>query len=84
MFIHGFHRARLESLHVHALVTEIVLQLDRFEEDLNISRVQLYAPKPTQPAVQLGPTTPISPQEKEAARKRALEMLARCRAEYGL
>ena len=69
---------------VGALKLSNLLQLDRFEEDINISRVQLYAPKPTQPAVQLGPTTPISPQEKEAARKRALEMLARCRAEYGL
>ena len=65
---------------VGALKLSNLLQLDRFEEDLNISRVQLYAPKPTQPA----PSTPISPQEKEASRQRALQMLARFRAQHGL
>src|SRR6266404_219434 len=35
---------------VGALKLSNLLQPDRFEEDLNISRVQLYAPKPSSPA----------------------------------
>lgn len=35
---------------VGALKLSNLLQLDRFEEDLNISRVQLYAPKPVHPS----------------------------------
>ena len=35
---------------VGALKLSNLLQIDRFEEDLNISRVQLYAPKPSKPA----------------------------------
>jgi hypothetical protein len=66
---------------VGALKLSNLLQLDRFEEDLNISRVQLYAPKPSSPAPP--PPAPSSPQEKEAARQRALQILARFRAEQG-
>ena len=69
---------------VGALKLSNLLQLDRFEEDLNISRVQLYAPKATKPAAQPESPTPISQKDKDAARKRALEMLARFRAEHGL
>lgn len=69
---------------VGALKLSNLLQLDRFEEDLNISRVALYSPKATKPAAQPGPSSPTSPQDKEAARQRALEMLARFRAEQGL
>jgi len=65
---------------VGALKLSNLLQLDRFEEDLNISRVQLYAPKTAQPAP---PAAPSSPQQDEAARLRALQMLARFRAEQG-
>jgi hypothetical protein len=68
---------------VGALKLSNLLQLDRFEEDLNISRVQLYAPKTTQPAP-AEPTQAVSPQEDEAARQRALQILARFRAENGL
>ncbi len=67
---------------VGALKLSNLLQLDRFEEDLNISTVALYAPKATKPPVQPGP--PTSPQQREAAHQRALEMLARFKAEHGL
>jgi hypothetical protein len=51
------------------------LKLDRFEEDLNISRVRLTAqpPPPNTPAV-LRPST-CSPAEQECGRQRALEQL---------
>jgi hypothetical protein len=68
---------------VGALKLSNLLQLDRFEEDLNISRVQLYAPppKPLAPSVA---APPPSPEEVEASRQRALKILARFRAEHGL
>ena len=68
---------------VGALKLSHLLQLDRFEEDLNISRVQLYAPKPS-PPVPPRPGPPPDPLQAEAARRRASEMLARFRAESGL
>jgi hypothetical protein len=68
---------------VGALKLSNLLQLDRFEEDLNISRVALRIPKPTG-----GPTPPplesSSPEDKERARKRGLEILARFRAEHDM
>lgn len=67
---------------VGALKLSNLLQLDRFEEDLNISRVQLYAPpKPLAPSV-AAPSP--SPEEVEAGRQRALQILAQFRAEHGL
>ena len=66
---------------VGALKLSNLLQLDRFEEDLNISRVQLYTPKPVSPVPP--PPAPSSPQEDEAARQRALDLLARFRHEQG-
>jgi hypothetical protein len=68
---------------VGALKLSNLLQLDRFEEDLNISRVRLYAPKPAKSPAPSGPVPPPSPQEDEAARQRALKFLARFRAENG-
>jgi hypothetical protein len=68
---------------IGALKLSNLLQLDRFEEDLNISRVQLYAPKPS-PPVPPRPGPPPDPLQAEAARRRASEMLARFRAESGL
>ena len=68
---------------VGALKLSNLLQLDRFEEDLNISRVQLYAPKPSKPLAPSGAAPPLSPQEDEAARQRASQILARFRAEHG-
>ena len=68
---------------VGALKLSNLLQLDRFEEDLNISQVRLYAPKPPNPAPPQ-PQPPPNPQQTEAARQRALEILARFRAEHGM
>lgn len=68
---------------VGALKLSNLLQLDRFEEDLNISRVQLYAPKPSSPAAVSSPA-PKNPQEDQAARQRALDILRKFRDEQGL
>lgn len=60
---------------VGALKLSNLLQLDRFEEDLNISRVRLTAPlPPRQPPAALQPPT-CSPAEQERGRQRALEQL---------
>ena len=66
---------------VGALKLSNLLQLDRFEEDLNISRVRLYPPKV--PATSPPAQSSGSPQEDQAARQRALQILARFRAEQG-
>jgi hypothetical protein len=59
---------------VGALKLSNLLQLDRFEEDLNISRVRLTAPVPVAPKpVVVVP--PCSPAEQEHGRQRALEQL---------
>ncbi|NJN05756.1 MAG: hypothetical protein HC814_04440 [Rhodobacteraceae bacterium] len=69
---------------VGALKLSNLLQLDRFEEDLNISQVRLSAPQPANtPSPPLAAPTP-SPEEEEAARQRALRFLARFRTEQGL
>lgn len=68
---------------VGALKLSNLLQLDRFEEDLNISRVRLYPPKPSKPVAPPLPAPSPSPAEDEAARQRALEILAKFRAEHG-
>lgn len=67
---------------VGALKLSNLLQPDRFEEDLNISRVALSPPKPAKSS-QPSPPLP-TPEEREAARRRGLELLARLRAETGL
>ena len=95
LFQAGFNEADLQRIirylqreiregrrNVGALKLSNLLQIDRFEEDLNISRVQLYAPKPSQSAP-LPSTPPPDPQEDEAARQRALQILAKYRAEHG-
>ena len=95
LFQAGFNEADLQRIirylqreiregrrNVGALKLSNLLQIDRFEEDLNISRVQLYAPKPSQSAA-LPSTPPPDPQEDEAARQRALQILAKFRAEHG-
>ncbi len=70
---------------VGALKLSNLLQVDRFEEDLNISRVRLRAPEAPSPAT--APPSPPGPaasaQEDQAARQRAAEILARFRAEQG-
>lgn len=67
---------------VGALKLSNLLQLDRFEEDLNISRVALYAPK-TSPAPPIAQPRP-NPQEEEASRQRAAQILAKFRADHGM
>jgi len=68
---------------VGALKLSNLLQIDHFEEDLNISRVRLYAPRPSPPTLTPPEPSP-TPEEKEAARQRALQLLAQLRAEQGL
>jgi hypothetical protein len=68
---------------VGALKLSNLLQLDRFEEDLNISRVQLYAPKAPKPPPPT-PAPPLTAEQTEAARQRALQILAKFRAEHGM
>ncbi len=59
---------------VGALKLSNLLQLDRFEEDLNISRVRLTPPARTpQKSLVVVPT--CSPAEQERGRQRALEQL---------
>jgi hypothetical protein len=62
---------------VGALKLSNLLQLDRFEEDLHISRLRLTAspPPPHAPAALPGPT--CSPAEQQRGRLRALEQLRR-------
>ena len=74
---------RHQRRYVGALKLSNLLQPDRFEEDLNISRVQLYAPKASKPAPPT-PAPPPTPEQTEAARQRALEILAKFRAEHGM
>lgn len=68
---------------VGALKLSNLLQLDRFEEDLNISRVQLSSPKPKPKPKSAQPST-ADPVAEAAARHRALQILADFRAEHGL
>jgi hypothetical protein len=58
---------------VGALKLSNLLQLDRFEEDLNISRVRLVPEPPPKPPITLAPTG--SPAEQERGRQRALQQL---------
>jgi hypothetical protein len=58
---------------VGALKLSNLLQLDRFEEDLNISRVRLRPEAPPRAPVALAPAS--SPAEQERGRQRALAQL---------
>ncbi len=59
---------------VGALKLSNLLQLDRFEEDLNISRVRLTAEAP-RPSAPVGSTPTGSATEQERGRQHALEQL---------
>ena len=64
---------------VGALKLSNLLQPDRFEEDLQISRVRLRpAPPPATSMPSPGPT--LSPQQQEQGRQRALECLRQFKA----
>jgi len=58
---------------VGALKLSNLLQLDRFEEDLNISRLRLVPAPPLDRYVQPVPT--LSPEEQKRGRQRALAQL---------
>ncbi len=96
LFHAGFNEADLQKVirylqreiregrrNVGALKLSNLLQIDRFEEDLNISRVQLHAPKPSPTPPPLG-SPPPTPEQQEAGRQRALQLLAQFRAEHGM
>lgn len=68
---------------VGALKLSNLLQLDRFEEDLNISRVRLRAP-PSPSSVPPAPAPQLSEEQRAAGRQRALQLLAELRAKNGL
>ena len=59
---------------VGALKLSNLLQLDRFEEDLNISRVRLISPAP-RPNTPTPPTSSYTPAQQERGRQRALQYL---------
>lgn len=69
---------------VGALKLSNLLQPDRFEEDLNISRVQLHPSTPPNAVSRPAQPTPPHPQDTEAARQRSLQILAKFRAEHGM
>jgi len=66
-----------------ALKLSNLLQLDRFEEDLALARLRLRPPPPPPappPTCESGKlTTSHSPEEEQAARERALEILRKFR-----
>lgn len=64
---------RAQRRNVGALKLCNLLQPDRFEEDLQISRVRLRPPAPPPPPPPV--PTPLSPCEQQRGRRRALECL---------
>src|SRR5881628_3795100 len=68
---------RAQRRNVGALKLSNLLQPDRFEEDLQISRVRLR-PAPVALATPLPP--PLAPAQQERGRKRALECLRHLKA----
>jgi hypothetical protein len=69
---------RAQRRNVGALKLSNLLQPDRFEEDLQISRVPLRVPVPTQPAPPSPPALPA--REQQQGRQRALEYLRQIKA----
>jgi hypothetical protein len=69
---------RAQRRNVGALKLSNLLQLDRFEEDLQISRVRLRAPVPTRPAPPSPPALPA--REQQQGRQRALLYLRQIKA----
>ena len=64
---------RAQRRNVGALKLSNLLQPDRFEEDLQISRVRLRAPSPLPSPRSSAPA--LSPREQQRGRQRALECL---------
>jgi len=72
---------RQQRRNVGALKLSNLLQLDRFEEDLNISQVRLHPRSPPPQAPSLGPTR--SPTELEQRRLAALDHLKKLKRQLG-
>jgi len=68
---------RAQRRNVGALKFSNLLQPDRFEEDLQISRVRL---RPPPPAPATPPPPPLDPAEQQRRRQRALECLRQLKA----
>ena len=66
---------RAQRRNVGALKLSNLLQPDRFEEDLQISRVSLRAPPQRTPPLPAAPA--LTPAQQEQGRRRALESLAK-------
>jgi len=69
---------RAQRRNVGALKLSNLLQPDRFEEDLQISRVRLRPPPPLQPTPPPPPALPA--QEQQQGRQRAVECLRQIKA----
>ncbi|SRR6266487_641086 len=69
---------RAQRRNVGALKLSNLLQPDRFEEDLQISRVRLRVAPPPQPAPP--PASALPAREQKQARQRALECLRQIKA----
>jgi hypothetical protein len=67
---------------VGALKLSNLLQLDRFEEDLQIRHVRLESPRPPPPAPRSSVTT-LTAAEQEQGRQRALAQLRQLKAALG-
>jgi hypothetical protein len=70
---------RAARRNVGALKLSNLLQPDRFEEDLQISRVRLRVPSPPHPAPSTSPPA-LSAREQQQGRQRALECLRQIKA----
>jgi len=69
---------RAQRRNVGALKLSNLLQPDRFEEDLQISRVRLRPPLPPKPA--LPPQPALDPIRQQQGRQRAMECLRQLKA----
>lgn len=70
---------RAQRRNVGALKLSNLLQPDRFEEDLQISRVRLRPPVPAAPVPSSSPALPEP--ERQRGRERALELLRQFKAQ---
>jgi hypothetical protein len=68
---------------VGALKLSNLLPLDRFEEDLNISRIRLR-PSAAASSPPIPPPPELPAEQQAQGRQKALELLAKLRAEQGL
>jgi hypothetical protein len=75
---------RASRRNVGALKLSNLLQLDRFEEDLNISKVKLRCPSPSSSSHCTPPDPPVpTPAQWQKLRQQAKEALRRLRQQLG-